>query len=59
MREKNNPKMTMTYGDTATRFPHVFLDTNRKSLARVLGISHFDLPTVEGISLTDKIHQTQ
>ena len=56
-KEDNDAKMTSN--DTASRFPHVFLDTNRKSLAGVLGMSHFDLPTVSGMSLTDKIHQTQ
>jgi 2',3'-cyclic-nucleotide 2'-phosphodiesterase (5'-nucleotidase family) len=56
---KKGDKTNMISGDTATRFPHVFLDTNRKSLAKVLGISPFDLPTVSGMSLTDKIHQTQ
>jgi 2',3'-cyclic-nucleotide 2'-phosphodiesterase (5'-nucleotidase family) len=56
---KTKEKAKRASGDTATRFPHVFLDTNRKSLAKVLGISSFDLPTVSGISLTDKIHQTQ
>jgi 2',3'-cyclic-nucleotide 2'-phosphodiesterase (5'-nucleotidase family) len=56
---KEGDMTNMISGDTATRFPHVFLDTNRKSLAKVLGISPFDLPTVSGMSLTDKIHQTQ
>jgi 2',3'-cyclic-nucleotide 2'-phosphodiesterase (5'-nucleotidase family) len=42
---------------TELLFPHVFLDTNRKTLANVLNLDH--LSTAAGVALTDKIHQTQ
>lgn len=44
------------------KFPHMFIDTNRDTLAKLLhqtDSSINTLPMMEGIRLTDKIHTTQ